>query len=261
MDFKKIKGNKHYLYDDKAEFMVDHPNVPIRHNWRHGEENEWVFTDDGFVCEILRKNVVMPKSGDPKTFVRTVCGTYVVERFDREMLGEDGIPENIYSLSGTNRSQDDYRERGHNSKEVLFARYVAAGTDIIQAYKMAFPDAKSEDYIKKKTNSLLKTEEISKMITKERRDLLNEEGVTDSWLIERYKTIADLAESDTCKLRSLDSLAKMSGLFDSDEKKSEKVEIWAGFSPEQLDEVTKHGKPKLIASAKRNKGEKAEETQ
>ena len=97
---------------------------------------------------------------------------------------------------------------------------------------MAYPDAKSEEYIKRKTNSLLKTEEISKMITKERRILLDNEGVTDSWLIERYKTIADVAESDTCKLRSLDSLSKMSGLFDTEEKKSEKVEIWAGFSPE-----------------------------
>mgnify|MGYP003139279753 CR=1 FL=1 len=98
------------------------------------------------------------------------------------------------------------------------------------------------------------------MITKERRALLDEEGVTDSWLIERYKTIADMAESDTCKLRSLDSLAKMSGLFESDETKSEKVEIWAGFSPEQLDEVTKHGKPKLIASAERGKKAKKEES-
>ena len=176
------------------------------------------------------------------------------------MVGENGIPENIYSLSGTNRSQDDYRDRGHNSQEVLFARYVAAGTDVIQAFKMAYPDASSEDYIKKKTNSLLKTEEISKMITKERRALLDEEGVTDSWLIERYKTIADMAESDTCKLRSLDSLAKMSGLFESDETKSEKVEILAGFSPEQLDEVTKHGKPKLIASAERGKKAKKEES-
>ena len=47
MDFKEIKNTKHYLFDDKAEFAVHHPTIPIRHNWRHGEEGEWVHTDDG----------------------------------------------------------------------------------------------------------------------------------------------------------------------------------------------------------------------
>ena len=91
------------------------------------------------------------------------------------------------------------------------------------------------------------------MITVERRKKLDEDGVTDNWLIERYKTIADLAENDNAKLRSLDSLAKISGLFDTEEKKSEQVTIWAGFSPEQLEEVKKHGKPEIIAHAKKDK--------
>ena len=60
MDFKEIKGVKHFLYDDKSEFIVALSQIPIRHNWRHGEEGEWVFTDDGYICQILRKNVVTP---------------------------------------------------------------------------------------------------------------------------------------------------------------------------------------------------------
>ena len=91
------------------------------------------------------------------------------------------------------------------------------------------------------------------MIDKQIEEILNEEGVTPNWLIERYKTIADLAESDTAKLRALDSLAKISGLFDHGEKKSEKLEIWAGFSPEQLEGVKKRGKPELIAHAEKDK--------
>ena len=93
------------------------------------------------------------------------------------------------------------------------------------------------------------------MIDKEIQEILTEEGVTHNWLIERYKTIADLAESDTAKLRSLDSLAKISGLFDLNEKKSEQVTVWAGFSPEQLEEVKKDGKPELIAHAEKDESE------
>ena len=255
MDFKTIKETEHYIYDSEDEFRVHHPSVPVRHNWRHGDEGEWVFTDDGFVCQILRKTKISKEVGDPKTCIRTVCGTFIARDKKKEMLGEDGIAENIYSFSGTNTSQKDFNERGRNSRELLFAKYVASGLGAVEAYQKAYPDARSSSYIKNRTDKLLKTETIRKMIDKQIEEILSEEGVTPNWLIERYKTFADLAESDTAKLRSLDSLAKIAGLFDLGEKKSEQVTIWAGFSPEQLEEVKKHGKPELVAHAEKNKND------
>ena len=255
MDFKEIKNTKHYLYDNKEEFAVSFPEGVIRHNWRHGEEGEWVFTDDGFVCQILRKLNIKEKDDSSVGCVRTVCGTFIAKDTSKEMLGEDGIAENIYTFSGTNRSKSEFNKRKRNSRELLFARYVAEGKDNIEAYKLAYPDARNSRYIKKRTERLLKTETINKMITVERRKKLDEEGVTDNWLIERYKTIADLAENDNAKLRSLDSLAKISGLFDTEEKKSEQVTIWAGFSPEQLEEVKKDGKPQIIAHAEKDQND------
>ena len=174
------------------------------------------------------------------------------------MLGENGIAENIYTFSGKNLSKEDFNKRGRNSRELMFARFVADsitrrdGLSVTDAYKKAYPEATNPKYIKKRTEKLLKTETISKMIDKQIREILDEEGVTNNWLIERYKTIADLAESDTAKLRSLDSLAKISGLFDLNEKKSEQVTVWAGFSPEQLKEVEENGKPELIAHAEKD---------
>ena len=255
MDFKEIKNTKHYLYDNKEEFAVSFPEGVIRHNWRHGEEGEWVFPDDGFVCQILRKLNIKEKDDSSVGCVRTVCGTFIAKDTSKEMLGEDGIAENIYTFSGTNRSKSKFNKRKRNSRELLFARYVAEGKDNIEAYKLAYPDARNSRYIKKRTERLLKTETINKMITVERRKKLDEEGVTDNWLIERYKTIADLAENDNAKLRSLDSLAKISGLFDTEEKKSEQVTIWAGFSPEQLEEVKKDGKPQIIAHAEKDQND------
>ena len=254
MDFKEIKNTKHYIYDSKDEFAIYSPDIPIRHNWRHGDEGEWVFTDDGFVCEILRKTKIK-YTGKSVPCIRTVCGTFLANDKNKEMLGEDGIAENIYTFSGTNVSQRDFNKRGRNSRELLFAKYVASGLGAIESYKRAYPDARSSNYIKNRTDKLLKTETIRKMIDKQIEEILSEEGVTPNWLIERYKTIADLAESDTAKLRSLDSLARISGLFDLNEKKSEQVTIWAGFSPEQLEEVKKNGKPELIAHAEKDKND------
>ena len=254
MDFKEIKSTQHYLYDNVDEFLIYMPDGVVRHSWRHGEEGEWVFTDDGFVCQILRKSKIKEKNRSV-TCVRTVCGTFTTRDRKKEMLGQNGIAENIYTFSGTNASKKDFNERGRNSRELLFAKYVASGLGALESYKRAYPDARSTNYIKDRTEKLLKTETIRKMIDKQIEEILSEEGVTPNWLIERYKTIADLAESDTAKLRSLDSLSKIAGLFDLGEKKSEQVTIWAGFSPEQLEGVKKHGKPELVAHAEKNKND------
>ena len=252
MDFKEIKNTEHYIYDDLQEFRLHNSEGVVRHNWRHGDEGEWVYTDDDFVCQILKKTFI----GKNKDIcIRTVCGTFLAKDMDRDMLGEEGIPENIYTFSGKNIGQEKFNKKNRTSSEMMFARYAATGMGAIEAYKLAFPDAKSENYIKSRSEKLLKTERIEKMISKEIRAKLDEEGVTDNWLIERYKTIADLAESDAAKLRSLDSLAKISGLFEVNQNKQEKLEIWAGFSPEQLEEVKKHGDPKLIAHAEKTKND------
>jgi len=256
MDFKEIKNTKHHLYDNEEEFASLAPNIPVRHNWRHGDEGEWVFTDDGYVCQILRKLDIAESKDKSVPCVRTVCGTFIATDMNKEMLGENGIAENIYTFSGTNSGKERFKNRERTSKELLFARYVASGVDAVDAYKRVYKDAKSRRYIKHRTESLLKTETIQKMVKQEIRTILEGEGVTPEWIIERYKTIADLAESDNAKLRSLESLSKIAGLFATDETKSEQVTIWAGFSPEQLEEVKKHGNPEIIAHAEKDKKNK-----
>ena len=258
MDFKEIKNTKHYLYDDRDEFLLQRPDIPVRHNWRHGDEGEWVFTDDGYVCQILRKSDISKKKDSPSSCVRTVCGTYINTDLGREMLGGNGIPDNIYSFSGTFEGQDKFNDKKRNSRELLFARYVASGVGSGDAYKLAYPDSRASRYIKRRSESLLKTKEVQKMVKQEIRKILDSEGVTHEWIVERYKTIADLAERDTDKLRSLEGLAKMAGMFDTDEKKSEQVTIWSGFSPEQLAEAKKHGNTELIAHAERDQKEESE---
>ena len=253
MDFKTIKETKHYIYDSEDEFHIHNPSIPIRHYWRDGEENEWVFTDDDFVCQILRRSTITTPDGVEKEYARTVCGTFSCSDRKRRMLGDNGVAENIYSFSGNLTSKRRYDKNRSNGREKLFARYLASGSGIIEAFKKAYPDAKSNRYIKEKSTQLIKTERVQKMVKQEIQEILDEEGVTNQWLIERYKTVADLAERDTDKLRSLDSLSKIAGLFDQGEQKSEQITVWAGFSPEQLKEAKNHGETKLIAHAEREK--------
>tara|TARA_R110000824_G_scaffold278583_2_gene466850 strand:+ start:1663 stop:2391 length:729 start_codon:yes stop_codon:yes gene_type:complete len=240
MDFKDIKEDRHYLYDNSEEFKAFVQNTPIVDDWRDGTQGDWVLTDDGYVCQILR----LSKIGK-RMCIRTLCGTYAIDG-SVKMIGDNGIVDNIYSFSGKHSFDTDKV----SAKQYLFAQYVAKGDNSIDAYKKAHPDAKSESYIKHRTSSLLKTESVQKMIKKEIQECLASEGVSPEWIIGKYKTIADVADRESDSLRALESLSKIAGLFDTQDTKSEQLTVWAGFSPEQL-EALNNGDKKLVAHAEK----------
>ena len=248
MDFKEIKGIKHYLYESIEEFNVFCPNIKVIGAWRNGLEGEWVYTDDFYICQVLKCNQLShPGYKTPRTLIRTVCGSFIVEQKTHQMLGDNGIAQNIYAFSGNyDAIYKRAKERKLNNREFLFARYVAAGENAIKAYKKAYPKAKDKDYIKQKTNSLLKKEEIRTMVKEEIKKILQEEGVTPEWIIGQYKDIASISDRDSDRLRSLESLSKISGLFETD-KKQEQLTVWAGFSDEQMEALKGGQKAKLLA--------------
>ena len=116
MDFKQIKNKNHYIYDDKQEFLLNVSGGVVRHNWRHGDEGEWVFTDDEYVCQILRKTYINKKKD---ICIRTVCGTFLAKDMDKNMLGENGIPENIYTFSGKNVGQEKFNKKNRTASELM----------------------------------------------------------------------------------------------------------------------------------------------
>ena len=254
MDYKKIKGKKHCLFDSIGEFHSVVADVPVRNNWRNGSEGEWVLTDDMYVCQILKSFKV-----GKNDCIRTVCGTFRLSNKKRKMLGSDGIADYIYSFSGKYTKTAD---RPDNSRHFLFAKYVARGDDILDAFRKAYPDAKSDNYIEKESSKLLKKESIKKMIKEEIREILDEEGATPKYIIRGYKQVCDISERDADRLRALDSLSKISGLFDTQEKKTEELTLWAGFTPEQLEGIKNkdkkglnNGKAQLIGTARRESEE------
>ena len=248
MDIKTIKGVENYLYDDDIEFKAFNPDVKIVGNWREGVTGDWVYTDDDYVVQIIKRSALKhPGYKSPRNVVLTVCGSFIIEQKTHQILGEHGVAENIYSFSGNYKAiYERAKERKLNNREFLFAQYVAAGEGAVTAYKKAYPKAKDEDYIKKKTNVLLKKEEVRTMVKEEVKKILADEGVSPEWIVQKYKMIADLSDRDTDKLRSLEALSKMAGLFDT-EKKQEQLTVFQGFTPEQMEALSGKGDTKLIA--------------
>ena len=247
MDFKKVKGINHYLYDSIKEFRVHHSNEALKENWRNAVEGDWITTDDDNVCQILKCYPLKVNMSKKITrCVRTVLGTFRVDNYNIKMLGEDGIAENIYTFSRTYKAYKQYQKDGLNPKEFVFARYVAEGMGISKAYARVFKKSKSSEYIDHSAKQLMKKEEVLNMVKEEIKKTLQEEGITPDWILAKYKEIADLADKDSDKLRSLESLSKISGLFDTDTKQ-EQLTVWSGFTTEQMEALKDGGKTELIA--------------
>ena len=250
MDFKNIKGVPHYLFDDFNEYKAFGNDDVVVDSWRDGNEGDWVYTDDRYICQILKKSQVNhPGYKTPRTMIRTVCGSFICEQKSHTILGDNGVVENIYTFSGNYKATySRAKDRKLNNREFLFARYVASGEDAISAYRKAYPKAVNKDYIKTKSNVLLQKEERRTMVKGEIKKILQDEGVTPEWIIGKYRDIADLSDRDTDRLRSLESLSKIAGLFDTDTKQ-EQLTVFQGFTPKQLEALQNGKETNVIAHA------------
>ena len=87
------------------------------------------------------------------------------------------------------------------------------------------------------------------MVSEDIKQILDGDGVTQNYIIQTFKQVVDLAERDTDKLRSLESLAKIAGLFET-EKKREELTVFAGFTEEQMKAIGNGTTKKLKSSSK-----------
>ena len=123
--------------------------------------------------------------------------------------------------------------------------------DVSKAYSKVYPKANDSTYIKTAANKLLQQKKVQKMVKEEIKEVLAAEGVTPEFIIRLYKDIADISERDSDRLRSLDALSKIAGLFDTD-KKQEQLTVWSGFSPEQLEAIkSEQSNIKVLAHAEK----------
>ena len=98
VEFKKIKGVEHRLYDSQEEFCAFQGALTPKGDWRNSNEGDWVLTDDHHVVQILKVyHITVPNSQEKRKCVRTICGSFVCKQKNAKILGENGVAENICS--------------------------------------------------------------------------------------------------------------------------------------------------------------------
>jgi|TARA_Y100000034_G_C6897201_1_gene413940 hypothetical protein len=244
---KLISKNTEVLYDSVDEFREYYPDASLRSEWRKSDKGDWIITDDMKVCKVLYRGIMVTSSGRETGYIRTILGTFTMNP-GTEIGGKP--PKNIYSFSN-NKFSNPLRKNRKNptSNEFIFAKYVAKGLDPAEAYLKVFP-TKNREYAKTASRGLLKTERIKKLVTEEIESILSDIGASKHYLLEMTKNIIDNVEGrDGDKLRAIELMMKIAGMFPN-EKKTESLTVFQGFTEEQLKRINKND-VKALAYAER----------
>jgi len=245
---RKINKVNHPIYSSVEEFRRDNPDTELMDNWREGTEGCWVVSDDGQVCQVLKRGTMQKSKNVQVHYVRVPLGTFVC----KDHLTMEGEPrKNLYSFGLADKSAYAHKVEKKNTtqREFLFAQYVAKGEDVVDAFVKAFP-TNNRVYAEGQAKILMKAQRIQRMIREEIDKVLSDAEITPLYLLEQMRNIVDRSESqDRDKIQAIKTLMQISGMMDT-EKRTESVAVFQGFTKEQLDAIGA-GNVKKLASAER----------
>jgi len=226
-----IKGKEHTVYES-GDVIPDY--VKYRSDWQEARIGDWVKADDGCIIQVLRRK----KIGNFTT-IGTCTGTYKAT-YDMDTVRR----KNIYNLTGTEFRTVSKNRKVCTANERMFAKRVAEGWDIVDAYLDVFP-AKSVPYAKKRASFLIKTERIDTLMREELKDTFGKHSIDLDYLIGIAKNVTDSAKNDADRLRALTMLWDAYGVIEK-QKITNVTGIFQGLSQEQLDSAQRPELPENV---------------
>ena len=252
MEYQKIKGNRHYIYDHISEFYNDHSDKTPVKDWRDGAEGDWVYSDDDRIIQLL-KVADLNHPNDRKNYkwarnyVRTVVGTFVNNKKTFMDTDFDQHP-NRYTFSKKIKYTNTRVRKRKNvtNNEKIFATNVVTGMGPVKAYIDAFQSIANEGKVRKKALVLLKQERIMQEIEKTVLDVAKALGVDHKYVLNRLKCLADNSEDDNIILQSTKELGKIIGTSVNTVKQRDVgvFGVFQGFSPDQLESAKQEVLPR-----------------
>jgi len=242
MDYRKIKGIKHFVYDNLDEFKKEHKGLKAKYWKDNPEEGDWVIADDRGIIQVLKKNQIKHPS-DRKNwkahngYLRTVVGTFLINKTSKMDTDFDSHPNRYTFSKNIKRADENFKKRKNiTKKEKLFATEVIVGKDAISAVQNVY---KENDYnkAKKKALLLLKQERIMSEVEKGVVDIAKGLGIDHEYVLRRLKTLADNGADDNVILQSTKELGKIIGTTGQTIKHKEIgiLGMFQGFSPQQIE--------------------------
>ena len=257
MDYRKIKGVSHYVFNDLQDFnnfFTDKGSRPnISFDWRNSNEGSWVLADDGGVVQLLKKsNIRHPNDRRNykycENYVRTVVGTFLC--LHKTYMDTDfSQHKNRYTFSKSIKSPNTnfYKRDKTTKKEKIFATNVAVGMGAIKSYMDAFSEGDSYK-AGKKAAILLRQERVMKEVEKSVVDVAKSLGVDHEYVLTKLKCLVDSSPEDNIVLNAVKEIGKAIGTIGGITVKHREtgiIGLFQGFEPNQIEEVKR---PELVES-------------
>lgn len=209
----------HTIYDiEEAQELA----IPFYEDWRTAQQKgDYVKTEDGFVVEVLN----VGRRDDKLVWIRTCTGSYTALQ---NLTAEDR--ECRWTFNGRNPGRNDTRPNK------IFARMVAHGMDLVEAYMQTHPRAKNRQRARYRAMALFESKSVQKIVSEELGDILTKLGITKEYVLKGYKDLVEDADSDSVKISALNSLSKVVGLI-TEKKEETRAGLFLGFSRDEMKEI------------------------
>jgi len=247
VDYRKIKGVKHYVFDDVQDFNIffsDEDNRPdVCANWLTANQGDWVIANDGGVVQLLKKsNIKHPNDRRNykycESYVRTVVGTFLC--LHKTYMDTDfSQHKNRYTFSKSIKSPNTnfYKRDKTTKKEKVFATNIAVGMGAVKSYMDAFVELDSYK-AGKKAAILLRQERVMKEVEQSVVDVAKTMGVDHEYVLVTLKTLVDSSQEDNIVLNAVKELGRAIGTIGGITVKQRDtgiIGLFQGFEPEQLE--------------------------
>ena len=166
MKFQKIKNTKHYVYDSYDEFETHYRErgmevPPIVADWREAGAGDWTYSDDERIVQILVRKVLPNRKYNKNPYVRTVVGSFVVNRFTQMDTDFDAHPSRYRFSKRTKKELYQWRMDRPNltkNERILIAK-LKLNMPVREAWESTYGGIKDWRY---KLVDLIKTERFQK---------------------------------------------------------------------------------------------------
>ena len=213
-------------------------SLKVVSSWKQGQIGDWVLADDDCVIQVLRRGRMLRAKGRDKVreYIGTCTGTFPI---GPRIKMDTSKRANIYSFGGSKSPEDILLDRQRLTKaEQVFVLYITQGMKPEEAYLKAYP-TNNIGYAKEKAGTLIRTERIKTAMKEELKPIMEELGLSETYVIKGIKSEAETADKADTRLKALFKLSDIMDLEDKNQTKVTQISgaIFKGFGDDKLEEV------------------------
>ena len=234
IEIKHKEGKKRYpIY-----FLDENPEISFK-PWYEAKEGEMCLSDDGIICEVIRRKIYKKEDGREQYYIRTPIGSTFFHPKKKLPKFNCKKRKSAYTVDGVSSFEKESRSQWFKNLAMAHAQTMNEHESI----KMVFGEDIGKTK-KTKMRRIIRTERFKAMVREELAKLLSERGITEGSIVDNINEAMELArgKGDISNLmRGIENLQDMLGMRDKAIVKST-TQLSAVSTKQILDEINQETK-------------------